>query len=122
MYFIGDSVREAIDWTQDALGAGSTRPEAEAVLFQLLAEKLIRETDDGFVLLEHFAEDSNTDDDASDRFRARRRLTHARFRFHHMRHVIHQENQRRRRAHHMRTLQQNDAADDMLAAEDADDE
>jgi hypothetical protein len=48
MRFIGDSISEAIDWTQDLLQ--TTRPIAETVLFSLLADKSAAETEDGFLL------------------------------------------------------------------------
>lgn len=55
--FIGESIIDAINWTQDRLG--STRPIAEAVLFSLLTEKKAKETTVGFMLFE----DDDDDDD-----------------------------------------------------------
>lgn len=52
---IGESISDAIDWTQDKLR--STRPLAESVLFSLLTDKKVRETEQGFVLLEDEDED-----------------------------------------------------------------
>lgn len=47
---IGDSINEAIDWTQDRLA--TTRPLAEQTLFSLLAEHAVYESSNGFVLRE----------------------------------------------------------------------
>jgi hypothetical protein len=52
---IGDSIIEAIDWTQDQLK--TTRPLAERTLFSLLAEKRVTETDAGFMLAEDIEDD-----------------------------------------------------------------
>lgn len=65
---IGESISEAIDWTQDRLL--STRPIAESVLFSLLADRKVVEREAGFVLLE--------DDDEE----LHRRRNKVRFRFH----------------------------------------
>lgn len=47
---IGSERRDAIDWTQDLLS--TTRPVAEAVVAQVLAERRLVETAGGFFLLE----------------------------------------------------------------------
>jgi hypothetical protein len=52
---IGESIIEAIDWTQDQLK--TTRPLAERTLFSLLAEKRVTETDVGFILAEDIEDD-----------------------------------------------------------------
>jgi hypothetical protein len=65
---IGQSIGEAIDWTQDKLR--TTRPIAETILFALLDKKLARETDLGFVLFE------NDDDDEERRTSGMRKLSH----------------------------------------------
>lgn len=52
---IGDSINDAIDWTQDRLG--TTRPLAEQTLFSLLAERAVYESDDGFMLVEAKADE-----------------------------------------------------------------
>jgi hypothetical protein len=72
MRFIGDSISQAIDWTQDALG--TTRPIAETVLFSLLADKKACETVDGYMLLE--------DDEEDLKRRQSRTRARPRFRFH----------------------------------------
>jgi hypothetical protein len=70
--FIGDSINEAIDWTQDLLR--TTRPIAESVLFSLLADKTAAETEDGYLLTE--------DDDEEIKKRGARLNQHRpRFRF-----------------------------------------
>jgi hypothetical protein len=50
MHLLGTTIQEAIDWTQDRLR--TTRPLAERTLFSLLADKRVRETQDGFVMVE----------------------------------------------------------------------
>jgi hypothetical protein len=45
---IGSSIIDAIDWTQDTLR--STRPDAEHVLFALMDDRKVHETEDGFLL------------------------------------------------------------------------
>lgn len=76
MRFIGDSINEAIDWTQDLLR--TTRPIAETVLFSLLADKTAAETEDGYLLTE--------DDDEEIKKRGARLNQHRpRFRFGHKR-------------------------------------
>ena len=52
---IGQSIHEAIDWTQDRLQ--TTRPLAERVLFTLLHEETVLESAMGFVLQEVKDED-----------------------------------------------------------------
>jgi hypothetical protein len=47
---IGESIHQAIDWTQDTLQ--TTRPLAEQVLFHLLDEQKVIESAVGFVLQE----------------------------------------------------------------------
>jgi hypothetical protein len=58
MRLIGESIQEAIDWTQDTLA--TTRPLAEGTLFTLLKEHAVRETADGFVLMEKDEEETRT--------------------------------------------------------------
>lgn len=50
MRLIGSSIQDAIDWTQDHLR--TTRPLAERTLFSMLADKKVKETGDGFMLVE----------------------------------------------------------------------
>jgi hypothetical protein len=52
---IGQSIHEAIDWTQDRLQ--TTRPLAERVLFNLLHEETVLESPMGFVLQEDKSDD-----------------------------------------------------------------
>ena len=71
--FIGVSISDAIDWTQDRLQ--TTRPLAESVLFSLLNDNKARETADGFLLRE--------DADDEELHRRKHSLKHRpRFRFH----------------------------------------
>lgn len=50
MQILGGSIVEAIDWVQDKLA--TTRPLAESTVFSLIAKKKIKETEQGFTLLE----------------------------------------------------------------------
>ena len=73
--FIGESISDAIDWTQDTLR--TTRPHAERVLFEMFTDKKVTETEQGYMLLE--------DDVEEVRRRGSRRSpgrASARFRFH----------------------------------------
>lgn len=74
---LGESIREAIDWTQDKLR--STRPIAERVLFSLLNERKAQETEAGFMLLEV------DEEDMMKRSRQRHTNHRPRFRFHNKR-------------------------------------
>jgi hypothetical protein len=67
---IGQSISEAIDWTQDKLC--TTRPMAEAVLFSMLKDKKITEDNDGFIF-EAAATDEEDNRDMNTRKQSRAR-------------------------------------------------
>lgn len=69
---IGESIQDAIDWTQDRLV--TTRPLAERTLFSLMADKKVRETELGYVLLEA--------DEEIEKRHVKVRSARGRFRFH----------------------------------------
>lgn len=50
MLFLGASINEAIDWTQDELA--TTRPLAERVLFSMIADKKVFLNQHGYMLME----------------------------------------------------------------------
>ena len=103
---IGDSIIEAIDWTQDRLK--TTRPLAERTLFSLLAEKRVTETDAGFVLAEDIEDDEvqRKHKGLANRFhRARKRGLS----------VKHFTKKVRK---NMRKMDDSDAADDMIEADE----
>lgn len=47
---IGESINDAIDWTQDKLE--TTRPLAEQTLFAMITDGMVTETSHGFILFE----------------------------------------------------------------------
>lgn len=104
---IGESIFEAIDWTQDRFE--TTRPIAERTLFMLLAESAVKETDKGFLLVE-------AEDEVDKRYhKARGHAAKNRSKFRMGRkHQKHQMRMKNRLKH----LDDCEAADDMLAAED----
>jgi hypothetical protein len=55
MKIIGISINEAIDWTQDLFL--TTRPIAEKTLFSLLKDRSVKETEEGYVLVEEEGEE-----------------------------------------------------------------
>lgn len=69
---IGESIQDAIDWTQDRLA--TTRPLAEGTLFSLMADKKVQETELGYVLLEA--------DEEIERRHVKVRAARGRMRFH----------------------------------------
>lgn len=73
---IGESIQDAIDWTQDRLA--TTRPLAEGTLFSLMADKMVRETELGYVLLEAAVEEIESR-------HVKMRSARGRMRFHHRR-------------------------------------
>lgn len=79
---IGESISDAIDWTQDTLG--TTRPLAEQVLFALLLEKKVLETARGYM-----ADDDDKDSASKIHSRIRQRSQRPRFRFHETRNPSH---------------------------------
>lgn len=118
MRLIGNSIQEAIDWTQDFLR--TTRPLAERTLFSMLSDKKVKETEQGFVLVE--AEEG--EDEAKKRHHAIRHASHGkpprRLRFHNSRklghkHLKHYHKQQFKRLDH---LDHSDEADEMIESED----
>lgn len=100
---IGDSIQEAIDWTQDRLA--TTRPLAERTLFSLLVEHAVEETDDGFILIE--AEDEL--EKHHKRVKSNITKNWKRLRFHSKRkHAKHKQRQK------LRHFDNADTAEDML--------
>jgi hypothetical protein len=106
---IGDSIQDAIDWTQDHLR--TTRPLAEGTLFSLLQAAVVRETEHGYVLNEaeeeeaekHFNKLKNNTQKNRSRFRSN------------------SKHSKRTRIHTIKrryNLDSSDAADDMLASDD----
>ena len=103
---IGESIIEAIDWTQDKLR--TTRPLAERTLFSLLAEKRVTETETGYML----AEDIEDDEVHRKHKGLANRFHRARKRGLHVKHFI------KKVRKNMRKLDNSDAADDMLEADE----
>lgn len=115
MRLIGNSIQEAIDWTQDFLR--TTRPLAERTLFSMLSDKKVKETEQGFVLVE----EEEGEDEAKKRHHAIRHASHGkpprRLRFHKSRklghkHLKHYHKQQFKRLDH------SDDADEMMENED----
>lgn len=108
MMFIGDSIQEAIDWTQDRLL--TTRPLAEQTLFSLIADHAVTETEYGYMLIE-------AEEEVEKRHHTMRHRTtrnRSRFKFHTKR-----KNAKQRRQSQMKHLDSCDAADDMWTTDDS---
>jgi len=130
MKFIGDSINEAIDWTQDRLV--TTRPLAERTLFAMLSDKKAHETEQGYMILE------DSDDELQKRHRNLKQgggVLHGQnggYRFHHLRrhakkHYRATESQMfLQKLHHMQKMKgikhmdYPDAASGMLETDDPD--
>lgn len=107
MKIIGDSIQEAIDWTQDFLC--TTRPLAERTLFSLLADAKIVETEVGFVLNETDEEEVKKRHTTAKHHFSKNRT---RFKFHAKR-----KNAKQRFVSKMKHLDSSDAADEMWDAD-----
>jgi hypothetical protein len=106
MKIIGNTIQEAIDWTQDL--CETTRPMAEYTLFSLLSSKLITETEEGYTLLEdeeealkHF---TNTKNHFSKNWNKTRK-------FHHTRKAIHEQNLKKKGRLHLDSVDTEDPTD-----------
>ncbi len=113
MIYLGESITDAIDWTQDFLK--TTRPLAEQTLFSLMAENAVEEEADGYVLIE-------AEEEIEKHFKHQQNKRHRnRFRFHQKRKTTKQRYNSKMK--HMK-FDNSGAADAMLAAEedDGDDE
>jgi hypothetical protein len=104
---IGDSIQNAIDWTQDELR--TTRPLAESTLFTMLETALVTETEQGYMLHE---------EDEEERTRTMRKI--------HTKATAPQNKNHMARRHfkkhstrmqHMKHLDNSTAAEDMIAKE-----
>jgi len=111
MINIGESIADAIDWTQDFLK--TTRPIAEQTLFSLMAGSAVKEEDDGFVLVE-------AEEEVERHFRHQKgKQFKNRVRFHQKRKTTKQRYNSKMK--HMK-FDNNGAADAMMAADEDDDE
>jgi hypothetical protein len=108
MQLIGGSIQEAIDWTQDHLL--TTRPLAERTLFSMLTDKKVRETADGFMLIE-----ADGEEDMRKRHKAMR---HGRGPSRPFRSKSRKMNPKKQ---YKRRLDYSDAAEDMIDAADGSD-
>lgn len=104
---IGDSIQEAIDWTQDRLA--TTRPLAERTLFLLLSAKQVTETEAGFML----SEDINDEELFKKHVNVLQGQMKPKFRFHKAR-----KHGFKHLRHYLKHLDNSDAAEDMLNTED----
>ncbi len=102
---IGESIQEAIDWTQDHLT--TTRPLAEQTLFSLILEHKVRETEEGFVLME--AEDEI--EKHLNKIKSTMTQNRKHFRFHSKR--------KNKITQQRKKLDNSSAAEDMIAADEA---
>lgn len=106
MKIIGDTIQEAIDWTQDVLR--TTRPLAERTLFSLLMANSVKETEDGFVLTED--EEETTKHFQKVKNNLSKNWKRPKIKFHSKRKSIHQQNMKKRKF----KMDSDDSANDML--------
>lgn len=110
MQHLGESIIDAIDWTQDFLK--TTRPLAESTLFALLAESKVNETEEGYVLVE-------AEEEVEKKHNVVKHRQGKKFRFHTKRKTSKQRFTSKMK--HL-NLDNSTAAEGMMAADDAIDE